>query len=116
MRHWPTFVTPKNKFLKDSVLWHIHCGKGRPMNKTFSWLVTLLLLAMSTLAEGQQRGKVPLIGVLSPGSAGVRDSYFHFVEAFRQGLRDLGYAEGKNIVFEYRYAEGKLDRMPSLVT
>jgi len=86
------------------------------MNKTFSWLVTLLLLAMNSLAEGQQVGKVPLIGMLSPGSAGVRDSYFHFVEAFRQGLRDLGYAEGKNIVLEYRYAEGKLDRMPSLVT
>lgn len=85
------------------------------MNKRFSWLVTVLFLAMSTFAEGQQAGKVPVIGILSPGSAGLRDSYFHFVEALRQGLRELGYAEGKNIQLEYRYAEGNLDRMPSLV-
>jgi putative tryptophan/tyrosine transport system substrate-binding protein len=70
---------------------------------------------MSTFAEGQQAGRVPVIGILSPSSAGLRDSYFHFVEALRQGLHDLGYAEGKNILVEYRYAEGNLDRMPSLV-
>jgi len=56
-----------------------------------------------------------VIGILSPGSVGLRDTYLQFVEAFRQGLRDLGYVEGKNIQLEYRYAEGNLDRMPDLV-
>ena len=56
-----------------------------------------------------------MIGILSPGSVGLRDTYLQFVEAFRQGLRDLGYVEGKNIQLEYRYAEGNLDRMPDLV-
>ena len=45
----------------------------------------------------------------------VRWRVFQLFEAFRQGLRDLGYVEGKNILLEFRYAEGKLDRMPTLV-
>ena len=62
-------------------------------------------------ARAQQAGKVPKIGYLSPGaSAGtfVRD------DAFRQGLRELGYVEGKNIVIEYRFAEGKFDLLAAL--
>ena len=72
-------------------------------------LATALLLAVS-LAEAQQAKKVPRIGFLS--SSGNPYS----VEAFRQGLRDLGYVEGKNIRVVYRYAEGKLDRMANLLT
>ena len=67
------------------------------------------------VAEAQQAKEVPLVGVLSPGSPGPSDTYFQFFEAFRQGLRDLGYVERKNILVEYRYAEGKLDRMRGLV-
>ncbi|MEK6601351.1 MAG: ABC transporter substrate-binding protein, partial [Candidatus Binatota bacterium] len=55
--------------------------------------------------------KVPRIGFLaavSPSALSAR------IEAFRQGLRELGYVEGKNITIEYRYAEGKLDRLPAL--
>jgi putative ABC transport system substrate-binding protein len=63
------------------------------------------------VAEAQQPTKVPRIGYLDgppPSSIAAR------TEAFRQGLRDLGYVEGKNIVIEYRYAEGKIDRLPAL--
>jgi putative ABC transport system substrate-binding protein len=70
-----------------------------------------LLLVSFHPAEAQQPKKVPRIGFLSaasPSAIAVR------IEAFRQGLRELGYVEGKNIVIEYRYAEGKLDRLPDL--
>jgi putative tryptophan/tyrosine transport system substrate-binding protein len=65
------------------------------------------------VAEAQQSKKVPLVGYVSgSGDANNPGSY---VEAFRQGLRDLGYVEGKNILVEYRDAEGKLDRAKDLV-
>jgi putative tryptophan/tyrosine transport system substrate-binding protein len=70
-----------------------------------------LLFAFSLSAEAQQPIKIPRIGYLggaSPSLAAAR------IEAFRQGLRELGYVEGKNVVIEYRYAEGKLDRLPAL--
>ena len=67
-----------------------------------------LLLALSFPAEAQQSKKVPRIGLLSSGSRSTASARY---EAFRQGLRELGYIEGKNIVIEYRYAEGKLDRL-----
>jgi len=83
--------------------------------KTIIVLLISLALWSIPFVEAQQAGKVPVIGILSPGSVGLRDTYLQFVEAFRQGLRDLGYVEGKNIQLEYRYAEGNLDRMPDLV-
>jgi putative ABC transport system substrate-binding protein len=59
----------------------------------------------------QQTGKVPQIGWLSLGSSSAKDARF---AGFIQGLRDLGYVEGQNIVIERRYAEGKLDRLSGL--
>ena len=76
-----------------------------------SILVAVVLLALGVIAEAQQTGKIPRIGYLSPTSPSVSPTR---IEAFRQGLRELGYAEGKNIVIEYRYAEGKFDRLPAL--
>jgi len=71
-----------------------------------------LLYALCLPAEAQQLGKVPQIGVLVSASASASVSRIH---AFQQGLRELGYNEGKNIVVEYRYTEAKLDRLPELV-
>jgi putative ABC transport system substrate-binding protein len=72
-----------------------------------------MLLALFVAAEAQQPKKVPRIGYLSgsPPSAIAEHN-----EAFRQGLRELGYMEGKNIVIEWRSAEGKRDRLPALAT
>src|SRR5262249_38830403 len=73
------------------------------------WVVGLAL-ATFRLAEAQQPAKVGYLSGNSPSGISARS------EAFRQGLRELGYVEGKNIVIEYRYAEGKLDRLPALAT
>jgi putative tryptophan/tyrosine transport system substrate-binding protein len=76
-----------------------------------SLLVAALLLTVGAMAEAQQPTKIPLIGSLS-GSSPSTSPARH--EAFRQGLRDLGYVEGKNIVIERRWADGKFDRLPAL--
>jgi putative ABC transport system substrate-binding protein len=80
------------------------------MNRNLAWLVTPLLLACVHLAEAQPT-KVLRIGFFSSISPSI---FSDRVEAFRQGLRELGYVEGKNIVIEWRSAEGKADRLPAL--
>jgi putative tryptophan/tyrosine transport system substrate-binding protein len=60
-------------------------------------------------AGAQQVGKVPRIGYLSPGSASPGPLAYH--DEFQRGLHDLGYVEGRNIVIEYRFADGKFDRL-----
>ena len=74
--------------------------------------LVLALLALPLAAEGQQTGKVPRIGYLSLLSAEGDKSR---VVAFRQGLRELGYVEGKNILLEQRYAAGRVERLQELV-
>jgi putative ABC transport system substrate-binding protein len=63
-------------------------------------------------ARAQQVGKVPRIGYLSPGSATPGPLAYH--DEFRRGLRELGYVEGRNIVIEYRFADGNFDRLAQL--
>jgi putative ABC transport system substrate-binding protein len=70
-----------------------------------------MLFALSFEAEAQPPTKIPRLGYLSGTSPSTNPAGR---EAFRQGLRELGYVEGKNIVIEYRYAEGKFDRQPAL--
>ena len=73
------------------------------------FLLTSIALAAPAAVEGQQPGKLARIGILSAGSAGSP-----FLESFKQGLRDVGYIEGRNISIEYRWADGREERLPSL--
>ena len=74
-------------------------------------LIAVILLAVGVIAEAQQPKKVPRIGYLSaidPATESARS------KPIRLALRELGYIEGQNIAIEYRYAEGKRDRVPEL--
>ena len=85
------------------------------MNKNFLCLaLCAMLLALCVSAEAQPQAKIPRIGYIS--GTGDSSNPGPYVEALRQGLRDLGYVEGKNFAIEFRGAEGKPERMPSLVT
>ncbi len=76
-------------------------------------VVLLLLSASLGTAAAQPREKVPRVGYLNPGSAS-EPLRQRRLEAFRQGLRELGYEEGRNIAIESRWAEGQYDRYPAL--
>ena len=76
-----------------------------------SILCAVILLAVAVIAEAQQPPKIPRIGYLAFGSPSANPAR---IEAFRQGMRELGYVEGKNIFIEWRSAEGNADRLPSL--
>ncbi len=78
--------------------------------KSFCLVLAAMLLALSLPVQAQQAGKMPRVGYLSLGAAkpSERD------EAFKQGMRDLGWIDGQNIAIEYRWAENKVDRLPTL--
>jgi ABC-type uncharacterized transport system substrate-binding protein len=78
--------------------------------RAFLGILAGSLLAAPLAAEAQQAAKVARIGYLAGSLAATP----HLPEAFRQGLRDLGYVEGRNLVIEYRDAEGKYERLPAL--
>src|ERR1044072_8604133 len=78
----------------------------------FWYVLTAMLSTFCSFADAQQPTRIPRIGYLSgnsPSSESARTA------AFRQGLRELGYIEGKNIIIEQRWGEGKMDRLPALV-
>jgi putative ABC transport system substrate-binding protein len=83
--------------------------------KNRKWLglsvMAFLLVVVGAVAQAQQPGKIPRIGLLAPFSASSGSARR---DAFLQGLRDLGYVEGKNITIEYRYTEGELERLLDL--
>ena len=84
------------------------------MNKTITVLsLSSMLFALCTVAAAQQTPKIPRIGYISgTGSASDQGQY---IEALRQGLRELRHVEGRTFILEYRGAEGKMDRLPSIM-
>jgi putative tryptophan/tyrosine transport system substrate-binding protein len=87
-------------------------ASGEQMKKTFFGLtLCALLFALCLPAQAQQPKKTPRMGFLVGSSAAIQETRLN---AFRQGLRELGYVEEKNIIIEYRYGEGKIDRLPAL--
>src|SRR5205809_6894310 len=89
-------------------------GEQRMINNVFVFICSLLTVFLLTvsLAQAQQPGRIPRIGLLFAAPPSANSAR---IEALRQGLRELGYVEGKNIVIEWRYAEGKPERLPPLV-
>lgn len=81
--------------------------------KIVVYLAVALVVNLAQPTHAQQSGKVHRIGVLSAAGAA---SFSDNADALRQGLRDLGYVEGKNLTIEYRYADGKIDRLTELAT
>jgi len=81
------------------------------MNPKLFWLITILLVLTNRAETQQPSPKIPRIGLLVsgfPSGAAQR------IQAFQQGLQKLGYVEGKTIIIEYRYAEGKVEPLPAL--
>ena len=76
-------------------------------------LVVAVTLLLGPLAIVAQQARVPRVGYLGNSSPSLE---VDLLDAFRQGLREFGYTEGQNIIIEYRWAEGKYDRFPDLLT
>ena len=81
--------------------------------KVFLLSFALGFLAVPLSVDSQQPAKIPRIGFVASGSPSTNP---HLIEAFRQGLRGLGWAEGQNLAIEYRWAEGRLERLPDLAS
>ena len=81
--------------------------------KITTLILCAMLFALCLPANAQQSGKIPRIGIVS-GTGNPKEPSSS-IKIFRQALQDLGYSEGKNILFEYRYTEGDRDRIPGII-
>jgi putative tryptophan/tyrosine transport system substrate-binding protein len=92
--------------------WNSRSDNRKPKIETPKWLgLSMAFVLVAGAVVQAQQPKVPRIGFLatvSPSQLSAR------VDAFRRGLRELGYLDGKNLVIEYRWADGKFDQMPNL--
>ena len=105
------------KTSRTAFLW-VRSDNPESAIQNLKWLglsvIAFLLVVAGAAVEAQQpAGKVPRIGFLTTGSASDPRNALR-LDAFRQGLGALGYVEGKNIIIEYRYAEGRPERLPEL--
>src|SRR5581483_9356508 len=96
----------KRKHMKKSFWIQSDNRKSKIQNRKWAGLSVIAFVLSAVGVAAEQQPKIPRIGLLSgtdssPGS-----------NAFRQGLRELGYVEGKNVVVEFRYDEGKVERLP----
>src|SRR6266508_4515398 len=92
------------------------CPEQRRRIQNLKWLglsvIVFVFVVAGAVAQAQQPAKIPRIGFLGNSTPALEEN---LVGPFREGLRDLGYVEGKNILIEYRWAEGKYDRFPALI-
>jgi putative ABC transport system substrate-binding protein len=90
-------------------------SKSGSADENLKWLgfsvIAFVLMVSGAVAQAQEQSKIPRIGYLTASTPAANS---HRSEGFQQGLRELGYVEGKNIIVEWRYAEGKFDRLPAL--
>jgi putative tryptophan/tyrosine transport system substrate-binding protein len=97
----------------EEIIPHKKTARTSMSKKIFCHALIAMLLGLSAPATAQQPARIPRIGYVS--GTGSSSNPGPYVEALRQGLRDLGHVDGKNIVIEYRGAEGRNDPIPSLV-
>src|SRR5262249_7130722 len=107
LRQWKVYVLPRFRH-KTSIVREGEMNK----RKLGSFALCTVLLALGLSAEAQQPKKIPKIAYLAPGTPAAAAD---LVEAFRQGLRELGYVEGKTFVLELRHGEARADRLPEIV-
>ena len=88
-----------------------YAERAKIKNPKFALVLGALLFALCSPVQGQEAGKMHRIGVLAANSAANSSTN---TEALRKGLQDLGYVEGQNLTIEYRFADGKIDRLPQL--
>jgi putative ABC transport system substrate-binding protein len=103
----------------DTAIGHVHAKRHDPVPKPLRIMgvyvtLTLGVLVAPVVSEAQVQTNIPRVGVLEPGSSLRAAEASRCLTGFQQGLRDLGYVEGHNIILDYRYAEAQPERFSTL--